>query len=115
MGGAGERGNAFDGGEINPWSDYLLIPCRDDKIRRIGRLVFPLAPGIPSKSSDERMEYLLARLVELGHSLKSAKRILREARSNRIGRLKGAGNAIVPQLAAIFIRAFLQAEEEKAF
>ena len=30
----------------------------------------------------------------------------------RVGRLRGYGNAIVPQLAATFIRAFLEAEEE---
>ena len=32
--------------------------------------------------------------------------------SNRVGLIKGYGNAIVPQLAATFIRAFLEAEEE---
>ena len=31
---------------------------------------------------------------------------------NRVGRIRGFGNAIVPQLAATFIRAFLEAEEE---
>ena len=56
----------------------------------------------------------LARLEELGHSPKAAKRLLREAKSNRIGRLKGAGNAIVPQVAALFIRAYMQTLEEPA-
>ena len=31
---------------------------------------------------------------------------------NRVGRIRGFGNAIVPQLAATFIRSFLEAEEE---
>ena len=31
---------------------------------------------------------------------------------NRVGRIRGFGNAIVPQLAATFIRAFLEAEGE---
>jgi len=30
----------------------------------------------------------------------------------RVGVLKAAGNSIVPQVAAVFIRAFLDAEEE---
>jgi DNA (cytosine-5)-methyltransferase 1 len=32
---------------------------------------------------------------------------------NRVGRIRGFGNAIVPQLAATFIRAFLEAEKEE--
>lgn len=31
---------------------------------------------------------------------------------NRVGTLRGSGNAIVPQVAAEFVRAFLQAEAE---
>jgi DNA (cytosine-5)-methyltransferase 1 len=31
---------------------------------------------------------------------------------DRVGRIRGFGNAIVPQLAATFIRAFLEAEKE---
>lgn len=30
----------------------------------------------------------------------------------RVGRLRGYGNAIVPQVAAIFVRAFLDAERD---
>lgn len=30
--------------------------------------------------------------------------MVRSARTNRVGRLKGYGNAIVPQLAAVFLR-----------
>jgi DNA (cytosine-5)-methyltransferase 1 len=37
-----------------------------------------------------------------------SKESLRLAKRNRVGRLKGYGNAIVPQVAAVFIRAFLE-------
>ena len=63
----------------------------------------PLAHGIPV-----RVGPLFARLVELGHDPKSARRIIREARSNRVGRLRGYGNSIVPPVAVNFIRAFLE-------
>jgi DNA (cytosine-5)-methyltransferase 1 len=36
-------------------------------------------------------------------------RLARRARSNRVGRLKGYGNAIVPEVAAMFVRAFMEA------
>ena len=38
-------------------------------------------------------------------------KLVRSARANRVGRLKGYGNAIVPQLAAVFIRAFMESVE----
>lgn len=89
------------------WSDHLLIPCRDGKVRRISSepSIQPLAHGVPTKRDDPRMEYLLARLGELGFDPAASKRILREARRNRVGILKGAGNAIVAAVAAEFIRA----------
>ena len=90
--------------------DAYVIPCRDGKSRRVGRGVQPLAHGIPTRRIDPRMGHLLARLAELGHSPKSARRVLSEARSNRCGRLTGYGNAICPQAAAAFITAFLQTE-----
>ncbi len=31
------------------------------------------------------------------------------AKANRVGRLRGYGNSIVPQVAAMFIRAFMEA------
>jgi len=39
---------------------------------------------------------------------------LKSAKSNRLGRLKGMGNAIVPMLAAEFIMAFQEAREDAA-
>jgi len=67
------------------WSDSRLILCRDGKHRRIPTQpsLFPLADGLP---------YKLARRGSVRPAL-----------------LKGAGNAIVPELAAEFIIAFLEA------
>ena len=39
---------------------------------------------------------------------------LKSAKTNRLGRLKGMGNAIVPVLAAQFIMAFREAREDAA-
>ena len=70
------------------WSDSRLILCRDGKARRIPTQseIFPLADGLP---------YKLARRG-----------------SARPAILKGAGNAIVPQVAALFIQAFLESKSE---
>lgn len=79
----------------SPW-DGGLTYCRDGKYRRIphtGSGVQPLAARIPRK---------------LGSVLPGVERVAeRAARSNRVGRLKGYGNAIVPQVAAEFVKAFL--------
>lgn len=68
------------------WSDSQLILCRDGKHRRIPTepALFPLADGLP---------YKLARRGSIRPAL-----------------LKGAGNAIVPGVAAEFIRAFVESE-----
>jgi hypothetical protein len=34
--------------------------------------------------------------------------MIREARRNRVGRLSGYGNAIVPHVAAVFLRAVME-------
>ena len=67
------------------WSGSHWISCRDGKHRRIPTepALFPLADGLP---------YKLARRGSVRPAL-----------------LKGAGNAIVPQVAAGFIRAYLDA------
>jgi DNA (cytosine-5)-methyltransferase 1 len=109
-----QRQAALESGDGNSWSDFHVIPCRDEKARRISAQPGdgPLVAGIPHKNADPRLGYLVARLVELGHDPKTARRIIREARGNRVGRLKGYGNAIVPHLAAMFVRAFLETEVE---
>ncbi|HPV08816.1 MAG TPA: DNA cytosine methyltransferase [Aggregatilineales bacterium] len=66
-------------GQIQPWSDFYLVHCRDGKTRRIKSGVAPLAHGVPA----------------------------------RVVRLRGYGNAIVPQLAAEFIQACEEAVKEQ--
>jgi len=87
----------------SPWSDTILIPCRDGKARRTQSGLSPLAHGIPRTLAE-----IMPRLAELGHEPKAAARMLKEARRHRVVALKGAGNAIVPPLAAEFILAFME-------
>ena len=112
-GGRCRRGADRNGpGSIVPsgyWSDYLIVHCRDGKARRVSPQPGdePLAHGVPVRRADPRLGYLLARLAELGTDPKAARRILREARRNRVGRLRGYGNAISPPVAAEFVRAYM--------
>lgn len=94
------------------WDAFDLIPCRDGKVRRVESGTFPLAHGIRRDLGPVR-----ARLDGMGFGPKEVRRILRRPRSllamagqNRTGRLRGYGNAIVPEVTATFIRAFLEAE-----
>jgi DNA (cytosine-5)-methyltransferase 1 len=85
--------------ETGTWSAFLPVPCRDERTRRIPLPesgVFPLAYGIPRNVGS-----VLTGVAEVGPAA-------RAARSNRVGRLKGYGNAIVPQLAAQFIAAYIE-------
>jgi DNA (cytosine-5)-methyltransferase 1 len=43
----------------------------------------------------------------LGQGKPQLRNLAQSARGNRIGRLKGYGNAIVPQVAAEFVMAFM--------
>lgn len=97
---------------LGPCQGCSAIACSDGKARRVSVEPGdePLAHGIPNKKRDVRLGYLITRLVELGHCPRSARRTLAEARKNRITRLRGYGNAIVPQVAAEFIRAFLEVQ-----
>lgn len=93
------------------WADFTIIPCSDGRLRRVSAKPGdePLAYGVPSKSSDPMLGRLIARLGGMGRSAKAARRIVATARSNRVGRLRGYGNAIIPELAAVFVRAFMEA------
>lgn len=82
------------------WSAFDLIPCRDGKARRVPQSgVLALADGL---SAD--VDHL--RLASNGHPLTQAKI------KGRRALLAGAGNAIVPQLAAQFISAFLNVPQD---
>jgi DNA (cytosine-5)-methyltransferase 1 len=86
--------------ETGPWYDFRIVTSGDGKSRRIGAGVEPVDHGIPAS-----VAHVVARLQQLGHSPAEAKRIVSDARANRKGRIRGYGNAIVPELAATFIRA----------
>lgn len=79
------------------WRDADWIFCRDGKWRRVESGTQPLVAGFPKG---------------VGRKKSRVGNISVSGAGNRTGRLKGYGNAIVPQLAATFIRAFLLAEEE---
>lgn len=85
-----------------PWSDSVAIWCLDGKYRRVGSRVQPLAAGIPRAVGP-----LFAGMGPMGRDPKADRKTGRIAKQNRIGRLKGYGNSIVPELAAEFIVAFL--------
>ncbi|HAS1952239.1 TPA: DNA cytosine methyltransferase [Enterobacter asburiae] len=87
---AGLRGD-YRALEVNGfWRDADWLLCRDGKWRPVEPGTFPLVDGAAAR---------LGR-VEPG--------VARVASSNRVGRLKGYGNAINAQAAAEFIRAYME-------
>ena len=81
--------------ERAPWSSMSTVPCADGKARRVEPSIQPLVAGLPKamvRGRDPREPFDANATAEA-----------------RVGRLRGYGNAIVPQLAATFIRAFLEA------
>jgi len=70
------------------WSDYEIIECGDGKRRLIESGLEPLVNGVPFRLAD-------GRTVE---------------ETSRKDLLTGLGNAIVPQVAAEFIKAFMRSE-----
>ncbi|KJO24364.1 DNA cytosine methyltransferase [Enterobacter roggenkampii] len=77
--------------EVNGfWRDADWLFCRDGKWRPVEPGTFPLVDGAAAR---------LGR-VESG--------VARVASSNRVGRLKGYGNAINAQAAAEFVRAYME-------
>lgn len=73
------------------WAECDWIPCTDGKSRPVEPGSFPLAHGVPD---------------ELGRSIATLGGM---ARRNRRGRLHAYGNAIVPEVAATFICASVEA------
>lgn len=79
------------------WAAFRVVHCADERDRRIPAIesgVLPVAHGLPRG---------------LGRGRTRPERVaIGAARANRKGRLKGYGNAIVPQVAAEFIRAYME-------
>lgn len=84
-----------EAGALNHWSDLIWLPCSDGKARPACASVQPLAHGLPKG------------LVRGGD--RSLAPDANESAEARVMRLKGYGNAIVPPLAAIFIRSAREA------
>lgn len=71
------------------WDRFEFVNCADGKARRIKPGILTVVDGVPFRLAD-------------GRTVETA---------NRTAILKGIGNAIVPQVAAEFIRAFLEVEQ----
>ena len=82
-------------GSLCAWSNIEWIACSDGKTRPTQRGIFPLAYGLPGGG------------VAVGGAIADASLTEEQAahRFSRVGVLRGAGNAIVPQVAAAFIAA----------
>jgi DNA (cytosine-5)-methyltransferase 1 len=90
-------------GDANPWAKLEFIGCADGKARPVEPATERLADGLsdslglvrlqsyPDRPHEERLIY--APLIQKG--------------KNRVARLRGYGNAIVPQVAAEVIGAYL--------
>ncbi|HHL3966639.1 TPA: DNA cytosine methyltransferase [Klebsiella pneumoniae] len=90
---AGLRGD-YRALEVNGfWRDADWLLCRDGKWRPVEPGTFPLVDGAAARMGR----------VEPG--------VARVASSNRVGRMKGYGNAINAQAAAAFIRAYMGVQD----
>lgn len=85
----GETGSTSESCASCNWDIFEWLLCRDNKIRPTQPGLFPLAHGLPRSMGDGS-----TREQRLG---------LLAAKRSRVGQLKGYGNAIVPQVAAVFI------------
>jgi DNA (cytosine-5)-methyltransferase 1 len=80
---------------VSEWTDPDWLYCRDEKYRPIKSSIEPLANGLPRG---------------MGYSSDPSEPIDADnTQEARVMRLKGYGNAIVPQVAASFIKAFMEA------
>jgi DNA (cytosine-5)-methyltransferase 1 len=85
-----------------PGAGRHVVHCGDGKTRRVPNPesgIFPLAHGIPRKLGPP-----LTGMGQVG---------IRAARANRVGRLKGYGNALHIPTAVRFIAAYLEASNDK--
>lgn len=90
-----QRGISIGAKPANPWEATKLASRSDGKCCRIS-----------AQSGDEPLAYGIPR--DLGRGEPTLRRLVGRARRNRVGRIKGYGNAIVPEVAAQFIRAAME-------
>jgi DNA (cytosine-5)-methyltransferase 1 len=86
------------------WRDSIYIPCGDGKARRVGLRPAALANGIPAGVDCGGAAGVATHAT---NPLDLCIPILTTHEDGRAMLLKGYGNAIVPQVAAVFIRAYL--------
>ena len=99
-----------DGAPDPNWAtDYGAIRCSDGKVRRVEPGVHPLAHALPRGMARLNTERRRA-ADEAGLDAASLKR----AKSYRTECIRGYGNAVVPQVAATFVRAAIAAVAEAA-
>jgi DNA (cytosine-5)-methyltransferase 1 len=96
----GAAGPTATAGLLDPWSNLVWLPCADGKLRPTGEVEPELQP-VADWLSDSMG------LVRAGEKWIISP--LSRSSKNRVGRLRGYGNAIVPQVAAEFVAAYLDA------
>jgi DNA (cytosine-5)-methyltransferase 1 len=103
-----DREQAHGATKANFWANCVWLPCRDGKLRPVERTAQPgtiaLADGLSGDLGLVRLQnypdhtdaetWIYAPLIAKGRQ--------------RVGRLRGYGNAIVPQVAAEFISAYME-------
>ena len=89
-----------EGSNTGFWSNADHIPCRDGKTRPVEPFTFPVCVAI-SIRPDGKIWPIEPFTFPLAHGV-----------SNRVGRLRAYGNAIVPQVAAEILTALLDMEKE---
>ena len=89
--------------DAGPWSNWVALPYADGEHRRTQPGIFPMAYGLPRSlgEGDPRPPGL--------DSLAEARASLRRAKRYRKVAISGYGNAIVPQVAAVFIQTVMDA------
>jgi DNA (cytosine-5)-methyltransferase 1 len=98
-------GHSSECSSSNAWSNCTIIPCRDGKSRRIP------AQAIIEPVFQHVVDGFSCSLDARRNILNAAQGFpLAETIPGRVALLKGAGNAIVPQVAAEFIAAFMDIE-----
>jgi len=101
---SGDESRPEQSKDSGAWSNCTIIPCRDGKTRRIP------AQAIIEPVLQHVVDGFSCSLDARGNILSAAQGFpLAETIPGRVALLKGAGNAIVPQVAAEFIAASIEA------